>query len=137
MSQPIVDPVPERRVRTEVGTGVTDAGEDRRYQAHDGRYEEPHRALRQALVRPHEERAHEHRLENEKGDREVDQERMPLRPRRGDQCEERLFLPWWMPSDAASRDLRGRRCGRCKRPFAGNLRRDPPQLLYRLIAEER
>src|SRR5205814_4960022 len=134
MRQPIVQAVPEGRVRAEVGARVADAREDRRDQGHDGRPEQPGRGLRQALVRPHEERAHEHRLENEKGDREVDQERMPLRPWRGDQREERALLPWGMPPDATGRDGRGRRR---RRPFPSDLRRDLPQLLDRLIAEER
>src|SRR5213595_3172172 len=106
MRQPIVQAIPEGRVRAEVGACITDAREDRRHQTRDGRPKQPGRELRQALARPHQERAHECSLENEKGDREVDQERMPLRPRRGDQREERPFLPRWMPPDAARRDGR-------------------------------
>src|SRR2546425_9346890 len=109
--QPIVQAVPEGRIRAEVGARVTDAREDRRHQARDGRPEQPGRELRHALVRPQEERAHEHRLEHEKGDREVDQERMPLRPRRGNQREEGPLLPWRMPSDARSEERRvGKEC---------------------------
>src|SRR5438309_7823336 len=104
MRQPIVQAVPEGRVRAEVGARITDAREDRWHQARDGRPEHPGRELRHALVRPHQERAYEDGLDNEKGDREVDQERMPLRPRRGDQCEERPLLPWWMASDASRWD---------------------------------
>src|SRR6266699_6513636 len=59
---------------------------------------------------------------------------MPLRPRRGNQREKGPLLPWWMPSDATGRDGRGRRR---RRPFPSDLRRDLPQLLDRLIAEER
>src|SRR5205809_211420 len=133
--QPIVQAVPEGRIRAEVGARVTDAREDRRHQARDSRPEQPGRELRHALVRPQEERAHAHRLEHQKGDREVDQERMPLRPRRRDQREERPLLPRWMPSDATRRDGRGR-CGR-RRSFPGDLQRDLPHLVDRLIAEER
>src|SRR5947208_4662611 len=59
MRQPIVQAVPEGRVRAEVGTCITDAREDRRHQTRDGRPEQPVRELRQALARPHQERAHE------------------------------------------------------------------------------
>src|SRR2546422_9353443 len=132
--QPIVQAVPEGRVRAEVGARITDAREDRRHQTGDGRPEQPGRVLRHALVRPHEERAHAHRLEHEKGDREVDQERMPLRPRRGNQREKGPLLPWWMPPDATGRDRRGRRR---RRSLPSDLQRDLPQLVDRLIAEER
>src|SRR5438128_12307019 len=59
---------------------------------------------------------------------------VPLLPWRGEQCEARPLLPWWMPSDATGRDGRGRRR---RRPFPSDLRRDLPQLVDRLIAEER
>src|SRR5437879_1862390 len=77
--QPIVQAGPEGRVRAEVGARVTDAREDRRHQARDGRPEQPGRELRHALVRPQEERAHDHCLAHDSGGRGADQERFRCR----------------------------------------------------------